>query len=288
MPQWQALPGDSPAAPERVLAAMANDDWAAVEKAGKDHPDFVIAQEDLMRFAVQADARKVVFRLQNVGVNPFGPDVQASAFRVALNSGKYDIAQDMLKFALLTNYGALPDLVPYLELALDNNDEAAVSLLLKFSLQRRLEMPFEVLRKAIDTRNVRWIELLVGHQSLSDAFASYAAERAILHYAIRNGSVDTVGFLLNRKAGRERAASLCGKSETTGNTALHLAAANGDVEKLRLVLDLHKQARLGKDAIDTRNTKNKPPLALALEAGHFAAADLLLSRGAKPLKQADM
>ena len=288
MPQWQSLPCDSPVALERVLAAMANDDCAAVEKARKDHPDLVIAQQDLMRFAVQADARKVVFRLQGNGVDPFGPDVQASTFWAALSSRKYDIALDMLKVAFRTNDRALPDLGPYLELALDNNDRPAVSWLLKFSLERRLDMPFEVLRKAIDTSNVRRIELLVGHRSLSDAFANHTVERSILHYAIRHGSVDTVAFLLNRKSGRERAASLCGKSEKTGNTALHVAVASGEVAKLTLVLKMHKQERLGRDAIDTRNAKNQPALALALEAGHFEAADLLLSRGAKPLKQADI
>ncbi len=237
-----------------------------------------------MHCAVQAGARRVVFRLQNTYVNPFGHDVQTCAFQAALSSEKYDIAHDMLKYALVTNDHMLPDLGPYLEFALDNNDGAAISWLLKFSLHRRLEMPYEVLRKAIDTSNVRQIELLVGHQSLADAFANDAVERSILHYAIKNGSVDTVGFLLNRKSGRERAASLCGKSEATGNTALHLAAASGDVAKLALVLDLHEHGRVKKDAIETRNAKNNSPLALALKAGHFEAAELLLGKGAKPLK----
>ena len=284
MPQWQALPGEQQVVRDRVLAAVANDDWAAVEKAGKEHLDFVIAREDLMRWAVHAGAGRVVFRLQSTGVNPFGHDLQTSAFGAALSSGKYDIAHDMLKCALVTNDRVLPDLGPCLEFALDNDDEAAVSWLLKFSLQKRLEMPFEVLRKAIDTSNVRRMELLVGHKSLADTFSDYADERSILHYAIRKGSVDTVGFLLNRKSGRERAASLCGKSEASGNTALHLAAASGDVAKLGLVLDLHKYGRVTKDAIETKNAKNKLPLDLALEAGHFEAAELLLGKGARPLK----
>ncbi|MET0962852.1 MAG: hypothetical protein ABWY05_08535, partial [Noviherbaspirillum sp.] len=104
-----------------------------------------------------------------------------------------------LLFGLSTNNNALrhgiADLIheisglePHLTSALDNNEDAAVSWLLKYALEQRQEMPFEVLREAIAASNVRRIELLVGHPRLSDAFSNHKVERSILHYAIRKAA----------------------------------------------------------------------------------------------------
>jgi ankyrin repeat protein len=285
-PQWRAPSGQSPAALERLLAAIGNDNWQKVEKALSDHPEFPVSTDDLMRYAVQADAGKVAFRLQSNGVDPFGPDVQASAFHAALSTRKYGIAQEMLKYAQRMNDDALPDLGPYLKFALDNNEVQAVSWLLRFSLEQRLDVPFDVLREAIDTSNMRCIELLTGHPRLADAFAEHKVERSILHYAIRNGSADTVGFLLSRKPGHERAAGLCARNKSTGSTALHVAVASGDPAKLTLILDTHARERLGKDALDAKDATGRSPLALALEGGQFDMADRLLDSGAQPLAAA--
>ncbi|MET0962853.1 MAG: ankyrin repeat domain-containing protein [Noviherbaspirillum sp.] len=95
--------------------------------------------------------------------------------------------------------------------------------------------------------------------------------------------MDTVGFLLSRKSGRERAACLCTTGGYFGFNALHLAVLSGDAAKLELILRAHEQARLGKDALNARNSNGKSPLALALEAGQFGMADLLLQKGARPL-----
>lgn len=282
-PQWQGSSGQPAGTLKSLLAAIGDDDWVAVQQLRTNHPDIPMTPDAQMRYAAHASAGKVVFYLQRSGIDPFVPEPEASAFHAALSSGNYGIAQEMLKYARTMNDGALPDLGPYLQFALDSDDQATVSWLLQFSLLQRLDMPFEVLRDAIGTSNVRRIELLVGHPRLSDAFANHGVERSILHYAIRKGSADTVGFLLNRKSGRERVAHLCTKSGYLSFNALHLAVVSGDLAKLQVILAGHAHAKIGKDALNARNVNGKSPLALALEAGRVEMAELLLDSGAHPL-----
>ncbi|MET0961745.1 MAG: hypothetical protein ABWY05_02870 [Noviherbaspirillum sp.] len=109
MPQWQA-PSDQPAAAlQSLLAAINDNDWKTVQRLRTSHPDIPMPGNELMRYAAQACAGKVVFHLQSTGVDPFGPEPESSAFQAVLRSRNYGIAQDMLDYACSIN-GTLPDL----------------------------------------------------------------------------------------------------------------------------------------------------------------------------------
>lgn len=246
------------------------------------HPQFSFLGDALLRLAAQTGAATVALHLQSQGDDPFWPDAADSAFHDALCRGDGKLAWQMLDVGQMANRGVLPDLTPYLEVALDRNDNAAVTLLLKFSVELKSLMPFKVLRAAIATNNVRRIESLIMQRGISLAFQSHVAERSVLHYAIRKGSAQTLACLLNRTYGLERAAGLCEKDSRTGNTVLHLAAASGEIEKLRLILDFDPGVQAGTGSIDAENSAGKTPLALALEAGQSDMAELLRSRGARP------
>jgi ankyrin repeat protein len=243
------------------------------------HPQFSFLGDALLRLAAQTGAAKVALQLQRQGEDPFWPDAADSAFYDALCRGDGNLAWQMLEVEHMANRGGLPDLTHYLELALDRNDNAAVTLLLKFSVELKNLMPFQVLHAAIATDNLHRVESLIMQRGIAIAFQSHGAERSVLHYAIRKGSAQTLVCLLDRSNCIERAAGLCAKDSRTGNTALHFAAASGELEKLRLILDFDPGLQ---GSIDAENSAGKTPLALALEAGRSDMAALLRSRGAHP------
>ena len=245
------------------------------------HPQFSFLGDALLRLAAQTGAANVALQLQRQGEDPFWPDAADSAFYDALCRGDGNLAWQMLDVAHMANHGELPDLTHYLELALDCNDNAAVTLLLRFSVELKSLMPFQVLHAAIATDNLHRVESLIMQRSIAIAFQSHGAERSVLHHAIRKGSAQTLACLLDRTAGFERAAGLCARDSRTGNTALHLAVASGEIAKLGMILDFDPGVHAGTGSIDAENSAGKTPLALALEAGQFDMAALLQSRGAR-------
>ena len=245
------------------------------------HPQFSFLGDALLRHAARAGAVNVALQLQGRGDDPFWPDAADSAFYDALRSGN-GVARQMLHVAYLMNR-ELPDLRPYLEVALDNNDNAAITQLLQFLVELKSLMPFTLLAEAIATNNVRRIAVLVTQRSISVALQDNDSERTVIHFAINRGSAETLGFLLDRMTCRERAARLCATREATGDTALHRAVASGEIEKLRLILDFDPgvQARTG--SINVANRVGKTPFALAFEAGRADMVHLMRRRIAPPL-----
>lgn len=246
------------------------------------HPQFSFLGDALLRLAAQTGAATVALHLQSQGDDPFWPVAADSAFYDALCRGDGNLAWQMLDVGQMANRGTLPDLRPYLEAALDRNDNLAVTLLLRFSVELKSLMPFEVLHAAVASNNLRRIESLIMQRGIAIAFQSHGAERSVLHHAIRKGSAQTLACLLYRNSGLERAAGLCAKDSRTGNTALHLAAASGDIDKLRLILDFDPGVHAGTGSIDAENSAGKTPLAIALEAGRLDMAAVLYASGAHP------
>lgn len=281
-PRWQQSFGPAELARHRLLTAIRLDNWQEVESTRAQHPQFSFLGDALLRLAAQTGAATVALHLQSQGDDPFWPDAADSAFYDALCRGDGKLAWQMLDVAHTANGGELPDLAPYLEVALDRNDTAAATLLLTFSVKLKSIMPFEVLLAAISTNNVERVDSLIRQRGISLAFQSQAAERSVLHYAVSKGSAETLACLLDRTSGLERAAGLCDKDHRTGNTALHLAAASGELEKLWLILDFDPGVQAGTGSINAENSAGKTALALALEAGQSDMADLLQSRGARP------
>ncbi len=113
----------------------------------------------------------------------------------------------------------------------------------------------------------------------------YDPEFADLGEAVRDGNLDEVGRVLSERPALLRAA------DVYGNTALHLAASDGDVSLISHLLDR------GAD-IDAERADGKTPMLVALTAGpgnlqrklavtpaghrrHAASAGFLLGRGAR-------
>lgn len=241
------------------------------------HPQFSFLGDALLRLAAQSGAANVARELQRRGDDPFWPDAADSAFYDALRSGDRNLARQMLDLAPVSNRGVFPDLAHYLELALDCNDDMAVSLLLTFSVESKSLMPFEVLHAAIAADGLHRVESLIRQRGIAMALRSHDVERSVLHHAIRRGSARMMACLLGRTTGLARAVSLCARDGRTGSTALHLAAASGEMAKLRLMLDFDPDVR---GAIDAEDGAGKTALALAMEAGRSDMAALLRSRGA--------
>ncbi len=263
----------------QLALAIIEDNWRAVESTRTQHPQYSFCNDALLKLAAQAGAIGVASWLQCQGADPFGPDAAESAFYAALRGGSGSVASQMLAFRQLMNPASFPDLKPFLAAALDNRDSAAISLLLQFSVQLESLMPFDLLAQAIATDNARRIALLISQRSMFLALQSPTAERTVVHFAIRHGSAATLGLLLNRASGVERATRLCERNDSTGNTALHRAVASGDLDKLRLILDFDPGARTAAGSISAENSDGKTALALALQAGRTDMVNLLRSSG---------
>ncbi|MET0962854.1 MAG: hypothetical protein ABWY05_08545 [Noviherbaspirillum sp.] len=234
-PRWQQSFGPSALARHHLGAAIVADNWHAFEATRAAHPQFSFCGSALLRLAAQAGAIAVASGLQCQGVDPFGPDAAATPFYAALRRGDGELASQMLAFRLLVARAAVPDLRPYLAAALDHGAAAAITLLLRLSVQLGSLMPFELLAQAIAADNARRIALLIAQPSMALALQSLKAERTLIHFAIAHGSAATLALLLARVRGPERAARLCAGSDSAGGTALDRAVASGDLEKLRLI-----------------------------------------------------
>lgn len=273
----------------QLALAIIEDNWQGVELTQTQHPQYSFCSDALLKLAAQAGAIGVASWLQCQGADPFGPDAADSAFYAALCSGNGGLASQLLAFRQLMDPASFPDLKPYLAAALDNRNSAAISLLLQLSVELKSLMPFDLLAQAIATDNARRIALLITQRSMFLALQSHTAERTLVHYAIGHGSAATLGLLLNRASGLERATRLCERNDSTGDTALHRAVASGDLEKLRLILDFDPGVRTAAGSFSAENSDGKTALALALQAGRTDMVDLLRSSGrhAQPSECAD-
>lgn len=154
-------------------------------------------------------------------------------------------------------------------------------------------MPFELLNALICESDARRVEIMLSHPAFAAVLNDPEAERMVLGYAVKKASASMLGLLLARKRSAANTGRLCEKFGGNGNTLLHLAAATGDPEKLRLILDFNPGIRregasdsffarlLQGDAINAKNKEGKTACALAVEAGHEELAARLTERGAR-------
>lgn len=275
--------------------AIRHDDWSACVAALAQSSSAGVDDLALMRHAAQQGAGKIIFRLQGRNVSPFAPDMASGAFYAALKQGNERLAEEMLKSFCAIEDEAIPDLKPCLEAAVENSDRKAMAWLLEFSVKNKSPMPFEVLDRLICEPDARQVEIMISHPAFAAVLNDPEAERAVLGCAVRKASAPMLGLLLARKRSAANASRLWERSGKDGNTLLHLAAATGDAEKLRLILDFNPGirregagdpffARLMQgqgDTIHAKNNGSKTALAIATEAGDTALATMLRARGAR-------
>jgi hypothetical protein len=275
--------------------AIRHDDWSACVTALAASSSAGVDDLALMRHAARQGAGKIVFRLQGRHVSPFEPDMVSGAFYTALKQGNERLAEEMLKSFCAIEEEAIPDLKPCLEVAVENSERKAMAWLLEFSIKNGSSMPFELLDKLICEPDARQVEIMISHPAFAAVLNDPEAERLVLGYAVEKASSPMLGLLLARKRSAANASRLWEKFGRNGNTLLHLAAATGDAEKLRLILDFNPGirregagdpffARLIQgqgDSIHARNNSGKTALTIATEAGHTALATMLSARGAR-------
>lgn len=293
-PQYQE-DHEPPLAPA-LQAALRQDDWPAFTAALNDSTMDRIAEPGLMHHAARAGASRIAFRLQSRAdkpVSPFAPDMKSGAFYTAIRHGNDEVAAAMLDYHTRIEEKEVPDLKPCLVAAVDDNEGRAITWLVDYSLGKKCTMPFEFLAHAIREGNARRIEIMISHPAFAKVLNDTEAEHGVLAYAIRKGAASTLGILLARKRVSANRTWLCEKTGPKGNTLLHLAAASGDPEKLKMILDFDPETRregasdsffarlFQGDAIDARNGDGKTALAIAVDAGHKDLAALLAARGAR-------
>ena len=275
--------------------AIRHDDWNACVTALAASSSAGVDDLALIRHAARHGAGKIVFRLQGRHVSPFAPDMVSGVFYTALKQGNERLAEEMLKSFCAIEEKAIPDLKPCLEAAVENGERKAMAWLLEFSIKNGSAMPFELLDKLICEQDARQVEIMISHPAFAAVLNDPEAERAVLGFAVKKASSPMLGLLLARKRSAANASRLWEKFGRNGNTLLHLAAATGDAEKLRLILDFNPGirregagdpffARLMQgqgDSIHARNNSGKTALAIATEAGHLALATMLSARGAR-------
>ena len=292
-PQFQAdQDSDLPLSPA-LRQAIRTDDWAAVTAAQDSSPTARVDDLALLRHAAQAGAVKIAFRLQGRHVSPFDPDMKSGAFYTALKHGNDRLAEGLLNSYTVIEQRELPDLRPCLEAAVDDNDSQAISLLVKLAVKGNSVMPFDFLQKAISEPNQRRVEILISHPVFAAALNDPEAERLVLAHAIDKGSPEVLGLMLARKRSPANVKSLWQRIGKSGDTLLHIAAASGNPEKLKLILDFSPDIRregagdsfLAKlmrgDQIDMKNNAGKTARALAQDAGHAELVGMLDARGAR-------
>ena len=291
-PAFQEGRACEPMLPQALQEALRNDHWDACTAALTALPGAAIEDHVLMQHAARLGAEKVVFRLQGKNVSPFVPDMQSGAFYLALTLGNERLAGQMLDTCRVSER-VLPDLKPCLEAAVDHRDHGAIAWLVKFSVKNRSDMPFALLSDAIGESNARRVEIMISHPAFAAAMNDPKAECLFLAHAIRKGTAEVLSLLLSRKRSAANAAGLWEKIGRKGNTLLHLAAASGDLAKLKCILDMHPDIRregasdsffarlLRGDAIDAKNNDGKTAWTLAVEAGHEELATMLIERDAR-------
>lgn len=292
-PQFHHHHDASPELTPALQDAIAADDWAAVETALKASPGAGL-EHRLMQHAARAGAAKIIFRLQGLGVSPFAPNSKACGLYVALQNGNGPLAAAMLKYEKFVNRNDAPDLTPIMEAAVDDNAGKAISWLVEFSVKNKCDMPFRVLKDAIVNKNPRQVEIMISHPAFVAVLKDPEAEHLVLREAVRRSNVAVLTALLARKRSAASLNDLCRKTDANGDTLLHMAAAGGDREQLKLVMDANPDicregasdsffARLMRgDQIDLKNKAGKTARALANDAGHVALVAMLDARGARP------
>nr|WP_314623292.1 ankyrin repeat domain-containing protein [uncultured Noviherbaspirillum sp.] len=293
MPCLQHAQDHAPALSAALQEAIRRDDWNACTAALAASSGVGVDDLALIRHAAQQGAGKIVFRLQGRHVSPFEPDMRSGAFYMALRQGNERLADAMLKSYCGIERAMLPDLKPCLEAAVENNEYKAMAWLLDCSVRNNSSMPFELLNELICGSDAKRVEIMISHPAFAAALNDPEAERLVLGYALRKASAPMLVLLLARNRSAANAARLCKKFGGNGNTLLHLAAATGDLTKLRLILDFNPGIRregagdsffarlLQGDAINAKNNKGKTAWALAVDAGHEELATMLTERGAR-------
>mmetsp|Transcript_5861 Transcript_5861/g.20432 ORF Transcript_5861/g.20432 Transcript_5861/m.20432 type:complete len:800 (+) Transcript_5861:169-2568(+) len=103
----------------------------------------------------------------------------------------------------------------------------------------------------------------------ADVEATDDCGRTPLHLAAKNGSIALVSLLID-KGGK----TMCEHTDREGSTALHIASAHGQVEVVR-----HMTQKCG-SVVDVQNKAGNTPLHLAARAGAAESARCLLATGA--------
>lgn len=294
-PHIQQAQDQAPDLSPALQDAIRRDDWSACVAALAASSGAGVDDLALIRHAAQQGAGKIVFRLQCRNVSPFAPNMASGAFFTALKQGNERLAEAMLESFCAIEEEAIPDLKPCLEAAVENSEHKAMAWLLEFSIRNKFPMPFELLEKLICEPDERQVEIMISHPAFAAVLNDPEAERAVLGFAVRKAGAPMLSLLLARKRSAANASRLWEKFGRNGDTLVHLAAATGDAEKLRLILDFNPGIRregagdpffarlmLGQgDSIHASNNGGKTALAIATEAGHTALATMLSARGAR-------
>lgn len=274
--------------------AIRRDDWKACTAARGESSRAGVDDLGLLWHAAKAGANVIVFRLQSEHVSAFLPDMTSCAFHAALKNGHYRVAHEILNNHIVIESVALPDLKPCLEAAVDDGNFKEIAWLVDLSFKNKSEMPFELLRDAIDAPDAGRVKKMITHPSFTAALKDPEAERLFLSHAVTNGTPAMLALLLSRKRCSKYVGSLCEKSGLDGTTLLHEAAASGDPAKLKLILDFDPTIRKegagesffaklmqGDGGINVKNKQGKTALAIASDAGYTALATMLSARGAR-------
>jgi hypothetical protein len=278
----------TPALREAVTA----NDWPVVEAALEAAPNSGL-EDRLMQHAARAGATRIVFRLQSINVSPFSPDATACAFYTALKCGNGKVAAEMLNYESVANQKSPRDLKPYMEAAVEDSAGKAIAWLVGFSIRKNCEMPFGVLKDAIVNKNPRQVEIMISHPAFAEVLDDPESEYLFLCEAVRRSDTAVLTALLARKRSAGNVIDLCRTTDDKGDTLLHVAAARGNLQKLKLIMDANPDIRregasdsfiarlMRGDHINLKNKAGKTARTLANDAGHAELVAMLDARGAR-------
>ncbi|AGJ98955.1 Ankyrin repeat domain protein [Wolbachia endosymbiont of Drosophila simulans wNo] len=129
------------------------------------------------------------------------------------------------------------------------------------------------LHSAVISENKTTVKAIVEKLTIAGADSNtkdYTDGKTPLHIAAQNGLVEVVKVLLNTQK-----IEVDAKDNTFGNTALQAAAQNGHTEIVESLINTKKVD------VNTANKDNFTPLYRAAQNGHKAVVKLLLDNGAK-------
>ena len=149
-----------------------------------------------------------------------------------------------------------------------------------FSVRLKDKYGYTVLHHAVYRNNYGLVEKLLEEKNL-DFYETDAQGNNALHLAAQGENVEMIQILMKNiglRVTRDSSRIALRGINLEGKTPLHMAAATGFLDTVRVILD-HED---GKTILETKDNRQQTALLIAASAGNIDVVNLMIEKGANP------